>query len=153
VAGYYGCTLLRPTEVAIEAPELPQMFDDFIRALGGEVAPFSAATECCSSYQILANEEAAIEASAKILKAAQEGQVEALAMSCPVCEYNLGRRQPDVREHAEGLAELPTFYFTQLLAVALGLPAEALGLKWNMEASAALLRDKNLLQGEAPASA
>ena len=145
VAGYYGCTLLRPKDVAIESPDMPTLFDDFIRALGAEPVPFAEAQACCSSYQILANEGAALEASAKVLRAATEQKVDALAMSCPVCEYNLGRRQGDAKAAHEGVGDVPTFYFTQLLAVALGLPDSDLGLKYNIDASARLLRDKELI--------
>ena len=34
VAPYYGCTLLRPRSVAIESPDTPTMFDDFLKAIG-----------------------------------------------------------------------------------------------------------------------
>ncbi len=145
VAPYYGCTLLRPREVAIESPDLPVMFADFLRALGATPVEFPEATACCSSYQIIANESAALEASAKILRAATASSADALAMSCPVCEYNLGRRQGDVRSKHEGVGELPTFYFTQLLAIALGLPQETLGLKWNEASSLELLKKKSYL--------
>jgi heterodisulfide reductase subunit B2 len=145
VAAYYGCTLLRPDDVAIESPTTPTMFNDFLRALGAEAVDFADAQTCCSSYQILGNEGAALEASAKVLRSATETKVDALAMSCPVCEYNLGRRQGDIREKHEGVGDIPTFYFTQLLAVALGLPEEDLGLKFNIPSSAELLKSKNYL--------
>ena len=135
VGAYYGCTLLRPDEVALN----PALLKDFLAALGAEVVDFSEEEACCGSYQILGNENAAYEASARILTSVNESKIDALAMSCPVCEYNLGRRQGDVR--GEGIKEIPTFYFTQLLAVALGLPDEVLGLQYNMQASQDLLRD------------
>jgi heterodisulfide reductase subunit B len=152
VAAYYGCTLLRPEEVAIEPPAAPAMFNEFLAALGAEVVQFPESQACCSSYQILANETAAFEASAKVLRSATEHRVDALAMSCPVCEYNLGRRQADVRDKHDGVGEIPTFYFTQLLAVALGLPAKDLGLKYNIQSAEELLRAKNVLT-DAAASA
>jgi heterodisulfide reductase subunit B len=145
VAGYYGCTLLRPSEVAIEAPETPRLFNDFLTAIGAEAVEFPESTVCCSSYQILSAEDAALEASAKVLGGATAKKVEALATSCPVCEYNLGRRQGDVRAKFEGVSAIPTFYFTQLLAVALGLPLEDLGLNLNEKSSEELLRSRNLI--------
>jgi len=145
VGAYYGCTLLRPDDVAIEPPETPQMFNDFLAALGAEAVPFNEATACCSSYQILGNEKAALEASATVLRGAANAKIEALAMSCPVCEYNLGRRAGDVRAAHEGVGEVPTFYFTQLLALALDLPVDTLGLGQNEPEAAALLQSKNLV--------
>jgi heterodisulfide reductase subunit B len=149
VAPYYGCTLLRPNEVAIESPERPTMFAEFLTALGAEPIDFPASTKCCSSYQIIANESAALLATTDILKAATRHGAEAMALSCPVCEYNLGRRQNDVRGGGNEINELPTFYFTQLLAVALGLPIAALGLKLNEISSEKLLRDKQFISAEA----
>lgn len=145
VAAYYGCTLLRPAEVAIESSSTPTMFNDFLRALGAEPVDFAEAQGCCSSYQILGNEGAALQATAKVLRSASEVKVDALAMSCPVCEYNLGRRQADVRSRHAGIDEIPTFYFTQLLALALGLPERDLGLKFNIPASTELLRSRSYL--------
>lgn len=146
VGGYYGCTLLRPADVAIESPNLPKLFNEFIAAIGAEAVDFAEATACCSSYQILANEKAALDAAGQVIRGANQQKIEALAMSCPVCEYNLGKRQTDVRAQVEGLSEVPTFYFTQLLAVALGLPEKDLGLAQSEPASAALLREKNFVQ-------
>ena len=41
--------------------------------------------------------------------------------SCPLCDYNLGRYQTKVRDKYAGFTPLPTLYFTQVLAVALGV--------------------------------
>lgn len=145
VAAYYGCTLLRPQEVAIEPPAHLALFDDFIRALGAEAVDFPEAAACCSSYQILAHESAALQATAKIIKSASEHKADAMVLSCPVCEYNLGRRQDDARAKDESINAVPTFYFTQLLAVALGLPAEDQGMDLNEEAARLLLHEKKLV--------
>ena len=145
VASYYGCTLIRPKEVAIEEPSHLQLLDEMLFAIGAEVVPFEDATACCSSYQILANESAALEASAKILRTATRQGVEALAMSCPVCEYNLGKRQKDIRKKDTHIGSIPTFYFTQLLAISLGVPSAQLGLPLNEPIAAELLKNKNYI--------
>ncbi len=150
VAPYYGCTLLRPREVAIESPDTPRMFGEIIEALGAELVDFPDATTCCASYQILANETAAYAASARILKSAVDHEVDVMALSCPVCEYNLGRRQSDIRQaHGEISREMPTLYFTQLLAVALGVPREQLGLTLNEQAATALLEQRKYVEAHA----
>ncbi len=148
VAAYYGCTLLRPEDVAIEPAWDLQLFDDFIRALGAEPVAFPDAAACCASYQILANESAALQAAAKIVKSAKDHGADAIALSCPVCEYNLGRRQADALAQAGGgsAGQVPTLYFTQLLAVALGLQGDALGLQLNEGEALALLRERDLVK-------
>ena len=145
VGGYYGCTLLRPREVAIESPDTPTLFNDFLKAIGAVPVDWAESTACCSAYQIIANESAALNAAATVLQGATDARLDALATSCPVCEYNLGRRQDDVRAGHDTVGNIPTYYFTQLLAVALGLPQDDLGLKYNMPSSTEMLRDKSYL--------
>ena len=146
VAPYYGCTLLRPSAIAIESPDAPKMMGEFIAALGATPVEFPDATTCCSSYQMLADENAAFAPISRILKSANEHKVEALITSCPVCEYNLGHRQDDVRAQSEGLEEIPTYYFTQLMAVALGVPYEQLGLELNEKVAMELLCARNYVE-------
>ena len=145
VAPYYGCTLLRPTEVAIEHPEHPVLFNEFLEALGATVVDFPDSTTCCSSYEILSNPNFGIENVARILKSAQDWGAEAVATSCPLCEYNLGIRQKDaLRKHGE-LKKIPTFYFTQLLAIALGLGSETCHFELSHEGALQLMEKKNYL--------
>lgn len=151
VAAYYGCTLLRPREVAIEPPEEPRLFEELLRALDATPVSFSEAATCCSSYQILAHETAGLDAAASVLRSASGAGADLLVTSCPVCEYNLGRRQPDARARHAGLPELPTLYFTQLLALALGLPASTLGLPLSERPAVELLRSKHYLDASATA--
>ena len=144
VATFYGCTLIRPETVSIDAPS-PQVFQDFLRALGAEPVPFSAAEECCGSYQSLVNPEIENERAAKVLRAVDIAGAEAMVLSCPLCEYNLGARQPIVLEKFEGLEPIPTFYFTQLLAIALGLQVDTCHLEINGEAAMKLLKEKEFI--------
>ncbi len=145
VAPYYGCTLLRPTEVAIEPPERPSLMKELIEAVGATVIDFPDSTRCCSSYQILSNPEIGIASVAKILDSAQKWGAEAIVSSCPLCEYNLGRRQGDALKKYTNLKEIPTFYFTQLLALALGLGAETCLFELNHPGAQPLMESKHFL--------
>jgi len=62
-----------------------------------------------------------------------------------LCEYNLGTRQGDVVAAHEELSRVPTFYFTQLLGVALGLDPELCRLDLNGPAAQELLVDKKFI--------
>jgi heterodisulfide reductase subunit B len=61
VAPYYGCTLLRPQEVAIDEVERPTILHQLLQALGAEVIDFPFATECCGAFQVVSNPEFALE--------------------------------------------------------------------------------------------
>lgn len=121
VAPYYGCTLLRPKNVAIEPPGHPALMSEFLTALGAEPVDFADKTLCCGSYQILAHPEAALDVSATILSSALDAGADSLILSCPLCEYNLGKTQKKLLSQQKIGREVPVYYFTQLLAVALGL--------------------------------
>ncbi len=145
VAPYYGCTLTRPYDVSIDPAIDPPVFKDLITALGGEVVEYPDSEVCCGSYQIISNADAAGKTTAVILGSAEKRGAEALALSCPLCEYNLGRKQDLAIQAKEDLKPLPVYYFTQLMAVAFGLPDDVSHLELNMPGAADLLREKGLL--------
>jgi heterodisulfide reductase subunit B len=122
VAPFYGCTLLRPTEVSIdEQPFAPSVMNDFLAALGATPTQFGSTTDCCGAYEVLINPDAAVRQSGDILVKAQESGVEAIALSCPLCEYNLGHRQPSIMAARPEVQGIPVYYFSQLLAIAMGV--------------------------------
>ena len=145
VAPYYGCTLLRPKEVALDRPDRPSVFHEFLNALGAEAVDFPLATECCGAYQVLGNPEAAMNLSHGILTDAVAHGAEALALACPLCDYNLGRRQDKMRESYPDAPEVPVYYFTQLMAVAMGIPIEKSHFDLNRDSSLGLLKDKKFV--------
>ena len=68
---------------------------------------------------MIAHPEEGNKGAAKVIGAANRSRADALILSCPLCEYNLGRRQESfVREDGSSLS-LPVFYFSHLLALAL----------------------------------
>ncbi|MGD9253115.1 MAG: CoB--CoM heterodisulfide reductase iron-sulfur subunit B family protein [Holophagae bacterium] len=144
VAPFYGCTLLRPDEVSID-PLHEGVLEEFLSALGAEVVPFSAATECCGSYQMLAHPEEGMQRAAKVIGSVNRAGAEALVLSCPLCEYNLGSRQSEVVAMGEDLEEVPTLYFTQLLGIALGLEPDLYRLDLAGRAARDLLTEKNFV--------
>jgi heterodisulfide reductase subunit B len=82
---------------------------------------------------------------AKVIAAANRSAADALILSCPMCEYNLGTKQADVVEFHDGLDQVPTFYFTQLLGVALGLEPELCRLDLNGASAQELLVNRNYI--------
>ncbi len=141
VAPYYGCTLTRPHEISIdERPLAPAIMHRFLRALGADPVSYVHDSTCCGSYQVLAQPDAALSVAQGVLAAARSQGAQALALSCPLCEYNMGARQRELLAGDPGWAELPTLYFTQLLAVALGLDHQAVGSEINQPAARQLLQ-------------
>lgn len=129
VAPYYGCLLLRPAaEVGFDDPERPTVLADFLTSLGCDVVDFPHKTECCGSFVAVSSPEAAQACSARILDSAATQGAEMLAVSCPLCQYNLDRVQRRVQTDRVRLPALPVVYFSQLLAIALGCEEACLHL-------------------------
>lgn len=111
VGAYYGCLLLRPSNVmAFDDPENPTILEDFIRALGAEPVMYPYRNECCGGYISIKEKQQAADLCKKITDSAEGFQADCLVTACPLCKYNLSNN-----------SNLPIVYFTELLAEALGI--------------------------------
>jgi heterodisulfide reductase subunit B2 len=129
VAPYYGCLLLRPhDEIGLDNPDNPRILHDCLTALGAEPVEFPYQDECCGSYLLVSKPDLPEKLSKEILNSARKNGAQAIMTACPLCQFNL-----DYPQRATGTArsgkELPVLYFTQLIAVALGLEPSV----WGME--------------------
>lgn len=149
VVPYYGCTLLRPQEIAIDNVERPTVLQDLVRALGGKPIDFPFATECCGAYESVSNPELALERSWTILSAAARRGADVLVLSCPLCVYNLGHVQNDLKRKYGDFKGMPIVYFTQLLAYAFGLGPEVCQFGLNYGDPQAVLEQKLCVAGGA----
>jgi heterodisulfide reductase subunit B len=121
VAPYYGCLLLRPDEAKIDDPENPTIMENFIRSVGAEPIDFPYKNECCGAYHTVNELDLVVERTHAIIGYAKNAGADVVLTSCPLCEFNLDRRQKEVKEKFTGFQGLPVLYFTQLLSIALGL--------------------------------
>lgn len=113
IGAYYGCLLLRPSkEMRFDDPENPRILEDFIRAIGATPVIYARRNECCGGYCTLENREYVAKQVDQIMENARINGAELLVTACPLCMYNLGK-------NASG--GLPVYYFTELLAQALGI--------------------------------
>jgi heterodisulfide reductase subunit B len=146
VACYYGCLLLRPVkEIGLDRMENPSIFEDFIRALGAEPVDFPFKIECCGAFQAVNSMVTATRCSREILNNAVHNGADLVITTCPLCQFNLDDRQPEILKDDPGFTTIPVFYFTQLLAVALGLDPGELGFERNFINPLDLLREKGLV--------
>ncbi len=123
IAPYYGCLLLRPAKVmAFDNAENPRVMEDLLTALGAEPVDYGYRTECCGVYLSVNEEEIAGNMVNKIVRSAMGAGAEAMVNACPLCHYNLLKLQELT---PEGQPRLPIYYFTELMAEALGVGAEA----------------------------
>ncbi len=125
VACYYGCLLLRPPQVTgAREVEAPRSMERLLNLLGAKPVRWSMAMECCGASFALSRKEVVLRQGRRIYDAAQQAGAEVICLACPMCHSNLDLRQA---EFAGGETPLPVVYLTQLLGVALGVPAGELG--------------------------
>jgi len=112
IAAYYGCLLLRPSNVMhMDDAENPQIMEDMLRALGAEAIYWPARNGCCGGYVTFEDKAQANKNSTNIAANAAACGAEMIVTACPLCKYNLEKCG----------TSLPVVYFTELLAEALGV--------------------------------
>jgi len=117
IGAYYGCLLLRPSKVlAFDNPENPTIIEDFIKAIGATPVVYPYRNECCGGYVSLKEKELVTSMTGKILESANGFGCDSLITACPLCLYNLNNSPSE--------KNLPVYYFTELLAEALGVKEE-----------------------------
>lgn len=129
VAPYYGCILNRPPKLMrFDDPENPTAMDELLAAAGAEVAPFALKTECCGASYGVPRRDLVMELSGRLLENAVEVGAQAIAVACPLCQMNLDLRQEQIASSRGRRFDIPVFYFTQLIGLALGVAPSRLGL-------------------------
>jgi heterodisulfide reductase subunit B len=139
VAAYYGCQLVRPN--GFDDPESPHSLDELLTSLGAEAVNWEMKARCCGSSLVMPEQEVALGLVNKILRNAQEHGAQCLITPCPLCQINLDAYQSLVNSQFKTSYNLPVLFVTQLLGVALGIPAKELALDKNIVSPMRVLAD------------
>ncbi len=146
VACYYGCLLTRPPGVPqLDDAEAPTIMERVIEAAGAQTVAWSHRLECCGAGFTLSRPEVILKLTGDILAAAKADGADCLMVACPLCQGNLDLRQQAVEQASGTQFGLPALYLTQLLGLAVGVPAGQLGLDGLLVSPQELLREKGLL--------
>jgi len=143
---YYGCMMLRPREVAIDDAEEPTILTDLMSALGAEVVDNPFKIECCGSYHTIEEKELVSRRAHRITNFATERDADAMVLSCPLCRFNLDTRGKEAEKMFEGYKQIPTYYYTQLIACALVLDPSVYGFDQHVVDPTLLLKKKGILK-------
>jgi heterodisulfide reductase subunit B len=146
VATYYGCLLTRPPEVPeLDCCEAPTIMENVIAATGAEPVSWSHRLECCGANFTLSRPGVVLNLSNEILASAKRAGADCIMVACPLCHGNLDIRQQEIEEANGTRYGMPVFYMTQLLGLAVGVPAGKLGLDSMIVNPLPLLKEKQLL--------
>jgi heterodisulfide reductase subunit B len=146
VATYYGCLLTRPPGVPeLDCVEAPTIMERVIAASGAEPVAWSHRLECCGANFTLSRPGVVLKLSSDILASAKAAGADCLMVACPLCHGNLDIRQREI-EAGTGVAyNMPVFYVTQLLGLAVGIAPNKLGFDSMIVSPLPLLKEKQLI--------
>jgi heterodisulfide reductase subunit B len=145
VACYYGCLLSRPPEVTrFDDAENPTLMDRLLETAGATVVDWPHKTECCGASFSITEPSIILDLTDQILAMARAAGVDCVATACPLCQLNLDMRQKDIEAKRGHRYDLPVFYFTQLLGLAMGCSESELSLGSLFVDPRPLLRSKGL---------
>jgi heterodisulfide reductase subunit B len=142
---YYGCMMLRPREVAIDDAEEPTILSDLLSSLGAQVIDNPFKIECCGSYHTIENKDIVRNRSQRISNYATNLDAEAMVLSCPLCKFNLDYRGKEAEKIFKDYKQIPVYYYTQLIAIALGLDQDICNFKEHIVDPTLLLKKKGVL--------
>jgi len=133
LATHYGCHALRPGEIEIlDDPEDPHYLEELIVALGAKVEDYPERLDCCGQGLAFTTGKTTLAISGAKLKAIQDCGFDAVITVCPFCMKMLDSKQNAIRVATQTDINLPVFYYTQLLGLAMDISAEKLGLNLNL---------------------
>ncbi|MEW6716504.1 MAG: heterodisulfide reductase-related iron-sulfur binding cluster [Chloroflexota bacterium] len=142
VVCYYGCLLTRPPQITgVEHYENPTDLDQLMAALGANVLDWSYKTVCCGATHSLTRPDIVLKLSSDLIQHAHETGADVIAVACPLCHTNLDARQFQMKLEKP----MPVVYFTQLMALAFGLPEKSMAFNKNLVDPRGLLKSKGLL--------
>jgi heterodisulfide reductase subunit B len=128
IAPYYGCMVPRPASMAsFDDPEHPMSMDVLFEKLGAVVVDFPLKAQCCGGHMTQISEETALEMIRHLVKNADDYGADMIATLCPMCQLNLDAYQDAVNARYGTDYNIPVVYFTQLIGLAFGIPANQLG--------------------------
>jgi len=138
IAPFYGCHNIRPSELQNEShkskenPYNPTSLDDLIIACGGMNVDYTEKNKCCGFHVELQAPKTASILTGNAIAGAMDGNADMMVTPCPLCHLKLDTQTKHASEAIGREVELPILHMQQMLGLALGCPADELGLKHHL---------------------
>lgn len=128
-ACYYGCLLLRPSDIThFDDAEQPTSMEELIKLTGAKPVEWNFKVECCGAAHSIARKDIVVDLSKKILDDAVAHGANVMVVACPMCHTNLDMRQKAIKKEYPEHKEIPVLYLTELIGLALGMDEKELGI-------------------------
>jgi heterodisulfide reductase subunit B len=132
IAGHPGCHYLRPSEIINwDDPLNPKTLDVLIEAIGADPIDYEMKNECCGNPLEKSDKDISLSMLESKLKSMKESGADCIACVCPACYQQFDFNQREINKIHNTDYNFPVFYITELIALALGLDKEKLGLNFH----------------------
>ncbi len=120
-----GCHYMRPSKVAqVDDPLNPHVLEEMTTALGVEVIQYKGKTLCCGLPIFQTDRELSITLALK--KIDLFGDADFIVVTCPSCFSQFETAQILNKKEGNNKRTIPVFHYMELLALAMGVPADEL---------------------------
>jgi heterodisulfide reductase subunit B len=133
--------------------------DELMAIAGAEPVDWAFKTECCGASHQISEPKGARRLIERVFEDAAAGGAEAIATACPLCMLNLDMRERELNTHRKAVGKepfnIPVYYFTELLGVAMGGSMKQLGIDrhfWPAEDTASAAGKGETAEGTADES-
>jgi heterodisulfide reductase subunit B len=123
VVTHSGCHLLRPHKILqVDDAEAPVKLDRLCEALGMESLEYMDKVMCCGAGVRKADNETSYAILREKMTSMMMVEPDAIVVFCPTCFITFESGQKITNRLFETDFKIPVFYYTELLAIAMGLP-------------------------------
>jgi len=139
IACHYGCQTVRYSDAGRpDIAEHPSKMEEIIKVLGGETRDYSEKLNCCGAPLMITHKESALTKTGEKLKAIQDRNFDATAIVCPFGGRMLDSKQEKAGSTIGEKLDMPVFYLTQLIGLAMGKEKNKLGINLNLSSAKVL---------------
>ncbi|NVM55617.1 MAG: CoB--CoM heterodisulfide reductase subunit B [Candidatus Helarchaeota archaeon] len=129
---HYGCHFLKPSKVRGQgSSERPRVLDDFINILGAESVMYKDRNMCCGAGGGVRAyiKDVALDFTSEKVQNMQEAGVDIITTPCAFCHFQFDVGQQELNKAHGTNFNIPVVFYTQLLAIALGISPLEMGLE------------------------
>jgi len=147
VACHPGCHYLRPSEIIQwDDPFEPTTLDVIVEALGAEPVDYELKKDCCGNPLEKSDKELSQKLLLNKLESIKKSGADCIVCVCPACYQQFDFNQRELNKNLNTDFNFPVFYLTELIALALGIKGEEIGLKFHRVRVNNLLQKINILE-------
>ena len=128
---HIGCHYTKPTDIMqSDDPNNPIRLKTVIEEiLGADFVPYLSQADCCGAGLRSVDNELALQMMQRKYKHIDQVKPDGVVVICPTCFNSFDAQQRLINKKYDRKETIPTYYFFELLALAIGIPKSELGLK------------------------